>query len=37
MSVLAEYLYDTHTHDTHQKAEPQTATIFDPATIAAAA
>jgi uncharacterized protein YciW len=37
MSFLAEYLYETHTPNTHQKAEPQTATTFNPATIAAAA
>jgi uncharacterized protein YciW len=37
MSVLAEYLYETHTPDTNQKAEPQTASPFESATIAAAA
>jgi hypothetical protein len=37
MSVLAEYLYETHTHESQQKAEPQSATTFNPATIAAAA
>jgi hypothetical protein len=37
MSVLAEYLHETHTHESQQKAEPQTAITFDPATIATAA
>jgi uncharacterized protein YciW len=37
MSMLAEYLHETHTPDTHQKADAQPVPTFDPATILAAA
>jgi hypothetical protein len=32
ISVRAEYLYETHAHESQQKAEPQNATNFNSAT-----
>ena len=37
ISMLAEYLHETHTPEVQQKPEPQPASTFAPASIAAAA
>ena len=37
ISMLAEYLHETHSPDAQQKPEPQPASTFVPATIAVAA
>ncbi len=37
MSMLAEYLHETHAPDVQHKADPQPASIFVPASVAVAA